>query len=103
MGHGARRSMIIGMPNRGRSVMSGHGSTLVSRHEVKPIALRQRRHAQVRFDQRELVADALSRPGAERQVDELRPIGAALRREALGIERLRDPARMREADAGRTG
>ena len=28
MGHGARRSIIIGIPNRGRSVMSAHGSTL---------------------------------------------------------------------------
>ena len=51
----------------------------VSRHELKAIALRQRRHAQLRFDQRELIADALPRPGAERQVDELRSIGALLR------------------------
>ena len=29
MGHGARRSIIIGIPNRGRSVMSAHGSTLL--------------------------------------------------------------------------
>jgi hypothetical protein len=28
-GIGARRSILMGMPNRGRSVMSAHGSTLV--------------------------------------------------------------------------
>jgi hypothetical protein len=57
--------------------------------EAQTIALRQRRQHEMRFDHRELVADALARPGAERQVGELRPGGRALRREAIGIEPLR--------------
>ena len=50
----------------------------VSGHEPQPIALDNRRDDEMRFDQRELVADALSWPGAEGQVHELRPIGALL-------------------------
>ena len=59
----------------------------VSRHEVKTIALRKCRNDQVRFDESEVVSDALSRPGAERQVHELRPIRTAFGQEAVRIER----------------
>jgi len=50
----------------------------MSWYELQAIALRQRRHAQMRFDQRELIPDALPWSGAERHVDELRTIGALL-------------------------
>src|SRR5215510_14367236 len=58
-------------------------------YELQTIALCQRRHTQLRFDERELVADALPRSGAKREIDVLRTIGAELRREALGLERVR--------------
>lgn len=61
----------------------------VSRHEVKTIALRECRKNNVRLNQRELVADALSWPCAERKVHKFWPIGTALRQEAVGIERFR--------------
>lgn len=61
----------------------------VSGYEVQPVALGERGQAQLRFYQREVVADALTRSGAKRQIGELRSIGAALRRKALWIERLR--------------
>jgi hypothetical protein len=61
----------------------------VPRDESEPEALRQRGHGQVRFEQGELVADALPRPGAERQIGELRTVGAALRQEAIRIEAVR--------------
>src|SRR5688572_4424414 len=62
------------------------GLDAVSRYELQAIALRQRRHAEMRFDEGELIANALPWSGAERQVDELRPLGDALGREALGFE-----------------
>src|SRR5262245_16851772 len=47
-------------------------------NQLQPIPLRQRSDAELRFDERELIADTLTRPGAERYVDELRAVGAAL-------------------------
>ena len=55
---------------------------------MKPIALHQCRHNQLRFDESELITDALSWPCAERQVGEFRPVHTAFRQEALGIERI---------------
>ena len=60
---------------------------LVSRHEVKTIALRKCRNDQVRVDESEVVSDALSRPCAERQIHELGPIRTAFGQEAVRIER----------------
>src|SRR5215831_1759222 len=59
---------------------------VVSRLEVKAVRLGQRRQRQLRFDQRELVADALPRTGAERDVHELRTLGDALGRKTFGVE-----------------
>ena len=56
---------------------------------MKTIALRERRDTQLRFNQRELAADALSWTSAEGQVHEFRPIPAAFGQEALRIERFR--------------
>jgi hypothetical protein len=61
----------------------------VSRHEMKAIALRECRNNQVGFNQRELVADALSWSCAERKVHKFWPIRTAFRQEAVGIERFR--------------
>lgn len=51
----------------------------VSRHEMKSVLLGERRERQVRFDERELIADAATGPCAEREVDELGPIRALFR------------------------
>ena len=50
----------------------------VSGHESQAIELGKRRDDEMRFDQRELIADALSWPGAEGQVHEFGAIGAVL-------------------------
>ena len=60
--------MVIGMPNGGRSVIRGHGFDVCPGVSVKPVGLRERRHDQLRFNQREVVADALAGPCAERDV-----------------------------------
>ena len=57
-------------------------------YKPESIALGQCRNDQVRFNQRELTADALSRPRAEGQIRELRPICTLFWREAFGIERV---------------
>jgi hypothetical protein len=61
----------------------------VARDEAQAIPLRKRCHDELRLDQRELVPDTLTRPGAERQVYELRPRRDAIRREPCRIESLR--------------
>jgi hypothetical protein len=50
----------------------------VSGHESQSIALGKRRDDQMRFDQRELIANTLSWPGAEGQVHESGAIGTLL-------------------------
>jgi hypothetical protein len=51
----------------------------VSRHKLKPIALREGRNDELRFDQREVVADALTWACTEGDVHKLRAIGAPFR------------------------
>jgi hypothetical protein len=55
-----------------------------SGRETQAIPLCERRQHELRFDHRELVADALPGSGAEGQVRELGPGGHALGREAIG-------------------
>jgi hypothetical protein len=64
------------------------GLDLVVWYKPKAIALRKCRNDKVRFNQRELITDALSRSCAEGQIRELRPICTLFWREAFGIERV---------------
>src|SRR5215471_18011694 len=60
----------------------------VSRRDVKTVRLRESRDDQLRLNQRKLVADALARSCAERDIRELWTIRAALECKTLGIEPL---------------
>src|SRR5687768_7404733 len=57
--------------------------------QVKTIVLDKCCEHEMRLNERELVANTLSRTGAKRQIGKLRPICDALRREAIGIEHFR--------------
>src|SRR4029453_6725775 len=57
----------------------------VTGHKVETIALCECPDDELGFDEREVIADALARTGAERQVDEFRTIGALFRGEGAGV------------------
>src|SRR5437764_12235464 len=61
----------------------------VSRQQVKTVLLHERRKRQLRFHQREVIADALPRTGAEGYVRKLVALGDALREKAFGHECVR--------------
>ena len=85
---GPRGSSVTQTPFFGRSVISPIGSTDVAGCEPRPVALGDGGDDDLRFGEREAVANANPRAAAEGHIGETRAAGDGGRREAFGVEAL---------------